>query len=159
VESKRKRAARAVGNLTKSLQSNYRDLMFYAVLGVLAYFINVALYFVLYRVAGQPYLIANLLAWLGSVLFSYVTTRKYIFSSHRKKWHHVLGEMGLFIFFRLISISIESLMLLLSSFLLGTSDMLVKLIVTGIALGINALFNRQFVFRKKGSKAPALFPF
>ena len=58
-----------------------KELLNYIVFGVLTTLINILTYQIL-SVAGVTTLIANGIAWLLSVLFAYITNRKFVFDSH-----------------------------------------------------------------------------
>ena len=57
-----------------------KELLNYIVFGVLTTLMNILTYQVL-SMAGVTTLIANGIAWILSVLFAYVTNRKYVFDS------------------------------------------------------------------------------
>ena len=58
-----------------------KELLNYIVFGVLTTLMNILIYQVL-SMAGVTTLISNGIAWILSVLFAYVTNRKYVFDSH-----------------------------------------------------------------------------
>ena len=62
----------------------------YLVFGVLTTVVNIVVYYVAADCLKINYLIANIAAWFLSVLFAYVTNRKYVFES---KSDHILKEM------------------------------------------------------------------
>lgn len=63
----------------------------YLVFGVLTTVVNIVVYYVVADCLKINYLIANIAAWFLSVLFAYVTNRKYVFES---KSDHILKEMN-----------------------------------------------------------------
>lgn len=74
----------------KELYLKYKEIIMYLIFGVLTTVVNVIVYFVMADILHIHYLISNGAAWLLSVLFAYVTNRKYVFESISKK---IMKEM------------------------------------------------------------------
>ena len=71
----------------KDLFLKYKEVIMYLVFGVLTTVVNIVVYYVVADCLKINYLIANIAAWFLSVLFAYVTNRKYVFES---KSDHIL---------------------------------------------------------------------
>ena len=59
--------------------------------GVLTTVVNIVVYFLSAELLHINYLISNALAWFLSVLFAYITNRKYVFESNSQ---NILKEAG-----------------------------------------------------------------
>lgn len=99
--------------------------------------------------SGQYRLIANTaqaIAWVISVLFAYVTNRRYVFKSDTKKGVFFI-ELWQFVSSRALGYVLFDL-LLFNVFLLFMSDRPAKLIMNGFVIIFNYLASRYVVFRK-----------
>ena len=65
----------------KELLMKYKEIIMYLVFGVLTTVVNIVVYFLSAELLHINYLISNALAWFLSVLFAYITNRKYVFES------------------------------------------------------------------------------
>ena len=68
--------------MVKELYIKYKEVINYLVFGVLTTVVNIVVYFVFADMLHVQYLISNCVAWFLSVLFAYVTNRKYVFDSN-----------------------------------------------------------------------------
>ena len=59
----------------------------YLVFGVLTTVVNIVVYFLSAELLHINYLISNALAWFLSVLFAYITNRKYVFDSKNNQMY------------------------------------------------------------------------
>lgn len=91
--------------------------------------------------------LANILAWILSVLFAYFTNRRFVFDSQAKKGG-MLREFWLFLSARALGYVLFDL-LLFSAFLTFMADRPAKLIMNGLVIIFNYLASRFVIFRKK----------
>ena len=73
----------------KKLFKKYKEVIMYLIFGVLTTFFSIAIYWLLTITFLNPNIpiqlqIANILSWIGGVLFAYFTNRKYVFESKNK---------------------------------------------------------------------------
>jgi putative flippase GtrA len=92
--------------------------------------------------------IANITAWILSVVFAYVTNRRYVFGSDTKKGR-LIREFWLFISARALGYVLFDL-LLFSLFLTFMNDKPAKLIMNVLVIIFNYLASRFVIFSKKG---------
>ena len=134
--------SRPIGALLKEHSAAGR----YLLIGGLTTLVNFALYFPLSRCLH--YLAANVLAWVGAVVFAYLTNRAYVFRDHRRGAKHLLRQGGLFAAGRLFSLGAEEGLLLLFIEGLGAGEGLTKLLAAGVVTVLNYWFSKYWVFRK-----------
>lgn len=142
----------------KYLLGHYPTILFYAILGIAAYIINLFAYYLLAETLGVKYLLSNTIAWSLSTLFAYLTSRIYVFKSRTRQPRCIVKEFLLFVVFRGIALLMESFLLYLSFRVIGIDEMISKLFASAIAFSFNAIFNQFFVF-KKGTKMSGWFNF
>ena len=150
----------------KSLFSKYREAILYVVFGALTTVVNFVVFKVCNMAFGEKfYLISNVVAWLASVIFAYVTNKLFVFES--KSWEPkvLLREIPAFAGARVLSLGIEELGLWLLvdicrmeniswrvlSFDIGGS-MIAKLILAVVVVILNYIFSKLVIFKKNRSK-------
>ena len=67
-----------LGEENERIINEYREIIMYLVFGVLTTVVNIVVYFLSAELLHINYLISNALAWFLSVLFAYITNRKYV---------------------------------------------------------------------------------
>lgn len=129
-----------------NLYNKYKMIFWYLVFGVLTTVVNIVVYFLLREICNVNYLISNAFAWFFSVLFAYVTNRKYVFESQSRE---ILAEITKFFSSRLATGVLDMfLMWLLVSFT-PINDLYIKIFVNVIVIILNYIFSKVFVFRER----------
>lgn len=90
-------------------------------------------------------MISNILSWVLSVTFAFITNKLYVFKIKNNK---VLNEIIKFYFSRLASLGIELLIMYLTVDLLHFNDMICKIVIQFIVILLNYIFSKIFVFKK-----------
>lgn len=135
-------------NQLRELLKKYRDILVYLVFGVLTTLVNYIVYFPCCY-AGLPASVSNIIAWVVSVLFAYLTNKPFVF--HSKDWSMktVLPEAGKFIGCRVGSGALESAILFVTVDLLHLNSAIWKIITSVFVVVLNYVGSKLLVFRKK----------
>ena len=120
-----------------------KELFWYVVFGILTTVVNIVVYFIFSRL-GVNYLISNILAWFLSVLFAYVTNRRWVFES---KSSNVLKECGLFFSGRIFSGIIDTGLMYLFIDILSIGDLVSKIVIQVIVVVLNYVISKWVVFK------------
>ena len=129
----------------KELLIRYKEIIMYLVFGVLTTLVNIVVYFVSAELLHINYLISNALAWFLSVLFAYVTNRKYVFDS---KNNQIIKEAISFFGSRLATGIMDMvLMWFLVNFNI-VNDVVAKVVVNVIVVILNYILSKLVVFKK-----------
>ena len=91
---------------------------------------------------------ADILAWLLSVLFAYVTNKRFVFESRSWRRKVILREMTSFFVARLFSLGVDVVFLYLTVTVLGWWELLMKVLANGIVIVLNYVFSKLIIFRK-----------
>ena len=67
------------------LYEKNKEIINYLIFGVLTTVVNIVVFAVCADGLKIQYLISNVVAWVASVLFAYVTNRKYVFESNSEE--------------------------------------------------------------------------
>ena len=92
--------------------------------------------------------ISNVLAWIISVLFAFITNKKIVFQSNNTNKSKTGKEFISFIFFRVVSLVFDILFMRLLVNVLSINEMISKIISNVIVIIINYIFSKIFVFKK-----------
>lgn len=125
-----------------------KETISYVIFGVLTTIINLTLYYFFSKIININYLISNIISWIISVIFSYITNKLYVFNSKDKRMDVIVKEFIKFINCRLTSGFIEVLLLFLLVDIMKINDIISKLAIGVIVVVLNFIFSKIFVFQK-----------
>ncbi len=147
-----------------------RETVLYLVFGVLTTVVNFGVFKCFDLAFEQLFtvdltLLTNVIAWVASVAFAYVTNKLFVFESKSWKAAVLKKELPSFITARLFSLGVEELGLLIFVTILGFDSfvldvfgitaiggkMLVKIGLAVVVVAMNYVFSKFFIF-KKGDK-------
>ncbi|MEE0935858.1 MAG: GtrA family protein [Methanobrevibacter sp.] len=121
-----------------------RELFLYVVFGAMTFFVNLISYFFFQSVLGVNYLISNAIAWFLSVLFAYITNRKWVFESRSPD---ILKEMSLFFGGRIFSGVVDTALMYLFIDVMVLDNAFSKIVVQVIVIVLNYIFSKLIVFK------------
>lgn len=126
-----------------------KELINYIIMGILTTGVNVGSYFALTESGLLNYQAATVIAWIISVLFAYVTNKKYVFSSKTSSFRELRKEISSFFFFRVLSLGIDFISMVILIELLHMEDFLAKVISNVIVIAFNYVASKQIIFKKQ----------
>lgn len=136
----------------------YKKLISYTICGVLATLVDLGTYWLFYNLVLPSVLsggflttASNIIAWIFSVAFAFITNKLFVFNSRSFRPMVIISEAFSFVIARLgTGLLNTGLMLLLVDFLsLKEYNLLIKLIVTITIVILNFILSEFLVFRKK----------
>ena len=134
-----------------NLYLKYKHIVNYLFFGVLSTLINLVIYYVLTITILNPknaihLQIANIVSWIGAVIFAYITNRKYVFESKNK---NILKECTSFFGARIITLLMDIVIMFIGVTLLKQDDKIFKIISQVVVIVSNYIFSKIFVFKKE----------
>ena len=123
-----------------------REVFFYLVFGVLTTVVNIVAFAILTRALSVGTVASNIIAWFLSVLFAYVTNRRWVFGT---RGDSVLKEAATFFTGRVGTGVLDTAMMFATVDLLGWNDLVMKVAVNVIVVILNYVISKLFVFRRK----------
>lgn len=126
-----------------------KEIITYIIFGVLTTLVNYIVYFICLDKLSWNYLVVNVLAWFVSVLFAYLTNRKWVFESKAKGFKNISVECIMFFASRLTSLGIETVFLKVTVDFMGVDEKISKIIAGIIVIIANYVLSKLVVFRKK----------
>ena len=134
----------------KEIIKRNREIISYLIIGVLTTIVSLISYYLLTITILSPnnpleLTIANIISWIISVLFAYITNRKYVFQSKDK---NILKEASKFTLSRVTTLIIDILLMIIFVSILHFNDKIIKLLVQIIIIILNYIFSKLLVFKK-----------
>ena len=133
----------------KALYEKYKDLVPYVIFGVLTTAVNYVSYWLFAHPLGCGTVFSTAAAWVLSVLFAYVTNRRWVFIFHPKGVYAFFVQLGGFCLGRLLTLGIEEMMLYFCIEVYHLPNMLIKMLAQIIVIALNYVFSKLIVFRGK----------
>ena len=133
----------------KELIKKYKFLILYGIFGVLTTVINIAVYGIFYSVLGVSNVISNIIAWVISVLFAFITNKLWVFESKSFDFKVFMKELGSFTVCRVATGVLDLGIMFVSVDLLKGPAMILKVASNIIVIILNYVMSKLFVFKKK----------
>ena len=134
----------------KTLYQRYREIINYLFFGVLTTVVNYVTYLVMSPVFVLT-TVPTVVAWVLSVLFAYLTNRKYVFCSH-STGRDALKEAGGFVTARVMSGVLDVAIMWVFADCIGFNDLVIKLLSNVVVVVFNYVASKLVVFGKKKSR-------
>ena len=136
----------------KRLTDWYRahiEVMRYLVFGVLTTAINIIVYSICFYGLKIENLVSNIIAWILSVVFAYITNRKYVFDSKANTFKAICIEVFSFFASRLITLGVDEGIMFVTVDKWQWNGLLMKIVSNIIVIILNYIFSKIIIFRKK----------
>ena len=130
-------------------RAQIKELILYGICGALSTILDVGIFWFLANVVNIHYLVANAIAWVLAVIFSFLANKYYVFGSKSFKREVWVKEAAEFFGARGLACFIDmGGMYLLVSFI-GIDKNYAKLIVTFVVIVINYILSKFWIFKKQ----------
>ena len=124
----------------------YSEVINYLIFGVLTTIVSIGIYALCTKCFHINYMIANVISWIISVMFAYITNRIFVFKSNS---NDIIIEMYQFYKYRIFSFLIDIFLMYALVELINIDDMISKVIVQVVVIILNYVFSKIFVFKKE----------
>ncbi len=133
-----------------NLYNKYKEIINYLIFGVLTTIVSLAVYYgLVYTILDAnnalELQIANIISWIISVAFAYITNRKYVFDSKNK---NKIKEISTFFTSRIVTLLLDMLIMFIGVTILLFNNTIIKLISQIIIVIGNYILSKLFVFKK-----------
>lgn len=125
------------------------DILSYLLFGVLTTVVNYLIYLPAYNLCGLSAAVSNIIAWIGAVIFAFLTNKPYVFHSHDWSAKTVVPELTKFFSCRLASGVLETAILWLTVDCLRWNGNIWKLVTQVLVVIINYVGSKLLVFKRK----------
>lgn len=128
--------------------SKYKELFLYVIVGILTTIVSLVSYHcssLILDIHNPLQLqVANILSWIVSVTFAYITNRLFVFNSTDKKW---LKEAFRFYCSRITTLLLDMILMYILVFICFYNDKFAKVLVQIILIIGNYLLSKFLVFK------------
>ena len=133
-----------------NLYKKNEEIINYIIVGALTTLVSLITYYACVLTILDPkdaleLQIANVISWIISVSFAYITNRVFVFKSKSK---NILKEVVSFVSARVITLFIDMFIMFLMVTLIGINDKISKIIVQVMVIVLNYIFSKLLVFKK-----------
>ena len=132
----------------RSLIVKYWDILIYLVFGVLTTVVNYAIYLPVFNFCGISAAVSNMIAWVGAVIFAFLTNKPFVFHSRDWSAKTVVPELIKFVSCRLASGVLETAILFLAVDCMNWNGNIWKLVTQVLVIIVNYVGSKLLVFRK-----------
>lgn len=123
-----------------------REVIFYAIFGVLTTLVNFLSFYILTRLNVDENL-SNIIAILLAVLFAFFTNRKLVFNSSAVTFKESFREFYKFMIGRAATMIIEACGFFLLFNIIGIQEYISKFVITVIVVILNFFVSKFFAFK------------
>ena len=127
-----------------SLNKSLKEAVNYLIVGVLTTVVSIISYNI-FRFFISDYLICTILSWIVSVLFAYITNRKYVFKSKNK---NIKKEFIAFTGSRVLTLILDMVIMFIFVTYLQGNDKTFKLVSQVLITTGNYVISKLLIFKK-----------
>lgn len=124
------------------------DILAYLFFGVLTTAVNYIVYLPCYNLLHLSASISNVIAWVASVAFAYVTNKPFVFKSHDWSRETVIPELTKFVGSRVLSGALETAIIFVTVDVLSWNGNVMKLVTSVLVVILNYVASKLVVFKK-----------
>lgn len=133
------------------LYKKYKETILYLVFGGLTTLVNIATYGILFNMLGIGNVPSNIVAWILSVVFAYITNKLFVFESKSFSPKVLLGEISSFFLCRLATGALDLLIMYYTIDVCGWNryNLVIKIISNVLVIVLNYIASKVLIFKKK----------
>lgn len=138
-------------NKIKELYLKYKEIINYLIFGGLTTIVSLVTYYICVYTILDPdnavqLQIANVISWIISVAFAYITNRKFVFESKEK---NKIKEASKFVTSRIATLLMDMAIMYVGVTVLRFNDKIMKLISQVVVIVMNYILSKILVFKKE----------
>ena len=134
-------------NIFNPFYKKNKEILLYLFFGGLSFIVSVATYALFNVPMKMDALIANVLSWIITVMFAFLTNRVWVFASPTDNIKDFMKQMLSFYSGRIITLVIEEAILLVFINMLGFGSLLVKIVAQVVVILLNYVISKLFIFK------------
>jgi len=131
----------------KTLFTKYKEIILYLVFGVIATFISIAGFTVLYNIASLNEHLANIISWILAVSFAFITNRTWVFEGGSSKNSSFFKQAFSFLSGRILTLIVEEMIIFIFISSLNFNAIFIKTIAQFVVIVLNYFVSKFWVFK------------
>ena len=128
---------------------NHKDIIPYAVFGVLTTLLNIVAYWFLAHPLGLPVMASTVIAWIITVTAAYLTNRRWVFHSEARTAPEIFREVVWFFACRIATGVLDWVIMYVFVTRLHLPDVPIKAAANILVILINYIASKRIIFRRK----------
>ena len=129
-------------------KQKFWELFWYCFFGAVGTLVNILIFYLLSKMQNVHYLIANLVAWMFSVAFAFVTNKIWVFNSKLWIFSVWVKECIQFIFARIGTCVFDMGYMFFAISLLHFDETISKVVANVIVMILNYILSKIWIFKK-----------
>ena len=127
----------------------HKEVLRYLIFGALTTIVNILVYTICYYLIHIENGISNVIAWILSATFAYITNKIYVFDSKVKTRFDLFKEIIYFYGCRLLTLGVDQGIMIITVDKWGWNALLMKILANIIVIILNFVFSKILIFKKK----------
>ncbi len=136
-------------NIFEPFYKKHKEVLLYLFFGFLTFLFGIGTYALFNVTFGINELIANIMSWVVTVLFAFLTNRVWVFQANTENWTAFFSQMVNFYGGRVVTLVIEEVILYVFITRMGLFSVGVKVVAQVIVIVLNYVISKLFVFKEK----------
>ena len=130
------------------IYKKYKEQINYLIFGGLTTLINIVVYYLAYNQMHISNVNSNIIAWILSVLFAYITNKLWVFENRNNELKNLLFEVCTFFGCRLATGFMDLAIMYVTVDILGWYSLLMKVIANILVIVLNYIASKLVIFKK-----------
>ena len=126
----------------------YKEVILYLFFGGCSTLVNIVTYGIGTIVLEWDVVSANILAWVCSVIFAYLTNKFFVFESKTNDLNTLFKEILSFFSARIVTLLLDVAIMKFGIYF-GINDLIMKVIANIFVIIANYIFSKLFIFKKE----------
>ena len=122
-----------------------KEVIYYLFFGVLTTLIDAIVFYIFNNIFKINYIISTIIAWSFAILFAYITNKSWVFKS--KENSNILKEFISFVSFRIASLIMSIIFMIIFIEILSINEFISKLMVNVFVVIANYFFSKILIFK------------
>ncbi len=127
----------------------YKEVILYLFFGGCTTLVNIISFMFLFKAFGINTYVSNVIAWILSVLFAFITNKIFVFESKNKEIKENVIELVSFVTCRIVSLLFDMLIMFVMIDIINCSELLSKIVSNIFVIIINYVFSKLIIFKDK----------
>lgn len=125
-----------------------RETISYVIFGVLTTVVDFGAFGILHYGLSINEIVSNTIAWIAAVIFSYVSSKLFVFDSRSFKLKVIMTEFPSFVLSRVLTLLLTDAFLIFAGYI-HMNMMLAKALISIFVIIINYVFSKLIIFKKQ----------
>ena len=130
-----------------NLYHKYEEIINYLITGFIGVVVSV-LSFYICRKINLSILFSNIISWIIAVILMYILNKIFVFKTKTEKYKQLIQEFFLFVFARIVTLIIETIIIYVGVLFITKNDTIVKVFAQIVIIILNYIFSKLFIFKK-----------